>query len=89
MAEFAYNNAKNLSIDHILFELKCGYHPQISYKKEVGPCSKFKSADKLSVELRKLMIVCQENLHHTQEIQKRAMIKALSLETIFLVKKFG
>ena len=67
MAEFAYNNAKNASTGHTPFELNCGYHPQMSYEEEVNPRSKSKSADELSAELRELMIVCRENLHHAQE----------------------
>ena len=68
MAEFAYNNVKNANTGHIPFELNRGYHPRMLYKEEVNSRSKFKSADKLSVELRELMIVCWENLHHTQEL---------------------
>ena len=64
MAEFAYNNAKNTSTSHTPFELNCGYYPQMSYEEEVDPRSKSKSADKLSAELRELMIVCRENLYH-------------------------
>ena len=70
MAEFAYNNAKNASTGHRLFELNCGYHLWISYKEDINPRSQSKSADKLSVELRELMIVCRENLHHAQDLQK-------------------
>ena len=70
MAEFAYNNSKNASTGHTPFELNCSYHPQMSYKEEVNPRSQFKSVDKLSEELRELMVVCCENLHHTQELQK-------------------
>ena len=58
MAEFAYNNAKNASTCHTPFELNYGYHPWMSYEDDVNPCSKSKSADKLSAELRELMIVC-------------------------------
>ena len=68
MAEFAYNNAKNASTGHTPFELNCSYHPRILYKKKVDSRSKSKSADKLSAELRELIIVCQENLHHTQKL---------------------
>ena len=64
MAEFAYNNAKNASTGHTLFELNCGYHSRIFFKEDTDPRSKSKSADKLSAELRELMIVCRENLHH-------------------------
>ena len=72
MAEFAYNNARNASTGHTPFELNCGYYPWMSYKKNVDPRSQSKSADKLSAELRELIIVCQKNLHHAQELQKRA-----------------
>ena len=68
MAEFAYNNAKNANSGHTLFELNCGYHPWMTYKDDVDPRSKSKSADDLSAELRELMIVCRENLHHAQEL---------------------
>ena len=37
MAEFAYNNTKNASIDHTLFKLNYGYHPYISYKEGLDP----------------------------------------------------
>ena len=77
MTEFAYNNAKNASTGHTLFELNCGYHPRMSYEDDVNSCSRFKIADELSAELRKLMIVCRENLHHAQELQKRAYDKGV------------
>ena len=77
MAEFVYNNAKNASISHMPFELNCGYHTRILYKEEVDFRSKSKSADELSAELRELIIVCRENLHHVQELQKRAYDKGV------------
>ena len=77
MAEFAYNNTKNASSGHTPFKLNCGYHPWMSYKEDVNPCSKSKSADELLIELRELMIVCRENLHHTQELQKQAHDKGV------------
>ena len=72
MAEFAYNNTKNTSTSHILFNLNCDYHSQMSYKEDVNLRSQSKSVDKLSAKLRKLIIVYQKNLHHAQELQKRA-----------------
>ena len=77
MAEFAYNNAKNASTGHTPFELNCGYHPRMLYEKDVDLRSQSKSADKLLAELQELMIVCPENLHHAQELQKRAYNKAV------------
>ena len=77
MAKFAYNNAKNTSNSHTPFELNYGYHPRMSYKEEVDSRSKSKSADKLSVELRALMIVCRENLHYAQKLQKQTYDKGI------------
>ena len=71
MTEFAYNNAKNASTGYTPFELNCSYHPQMSYEKDVNPRSQSKLANELSVELKELMIVCQANFYHTQELQKR------------------
>ena len=72
MAKFAYNNAKNASIGHMSFELNCGYHTWMSYEKNIDPRSQSKLVDKLSAELRGLMIFYQENLYYAQELQKQA-----------------
>ena len=68
MAKFTYNNAKNASTGHTPFELNCGYHPWVSYEKDIDPRSKSKSADESSAELQELMIICQKNLYHAQEL---------------------
>ena len=47
------------------------------YEEEVNPRSKSKSADKPSAELRELIFVCRENLHHTQKLQKQAHDKSV------------
>ena len=72
MAEFAYNNAKNASTGHIPFKLNCRYHPWISYKKNLDPRSKLKTAEELSSELQNLIVVYKQNLHHAQKLQKWA-----------------
>ena len=77
MAEFAYNNAKNANTGHTPFELNCGYNFWMSYKDDVNLCFKFKSVDKLSADLRELIIVCRKNLYHAQELQKRAHNKGV------------
>ncbi len=61
MAEFAYNNAKNASTSHSPFELNCGNHSQAFYKEDVNPYFQSKSADKLAIELKKLMIVSKKH----------------------------
>ena len=59
IAEFAYNNAKNANTGHIYFELNYGYYPCVSYKKDLDPRSKSKTAEKLSSQLQNFMTVCQ------------------------------
>ena len=77
MAKFAYNNAQNASSGYTYFELNYGYNVKMSYKDNVNLCSKFKSADKLSIELKELMIVCRKNLHHAQKLQKQVYNKGV------------
>ena len=77
MAKFAYNNAKNASTGFTPFELNCRYHLWVFYKGDLDPRSKSRTAEKLSSELRELMIVCQQNLHHAQELQKRGYDKVV------------
>lgn len=68
MAEFANNNAKNLSTGHTFFNLKCSYHLCLFFEDEVDPCSRSHSTNKLVEELKKLMSICQQNLLHAQEL---------------------
>ena len=77
MADFAYNNAKNASTGHTLFELNYGYHPRVSFKEDVDPHSRSCSANELAEKLRELMEVCCQNLLHAQELQKRAHDKGV------------
>ena len=81
MTEFAYNNAKNASIDHSPFELNCGYHPCVFYEEDLDPYSKSKTAKKLSSKLQNLMAVCQQNLYYAQELQKQAHNKGVKLQS--------
>lgn len=55
---FGYNNAKNTSIGHTFLELNCGYYLQILYKEDIDFYSKWKSANKLIADLKKLIIIC-------------------------------
>ena len=64
MAKFAYENTKNSSTNHILFELNCNYDTKISFKKDINLRSKFRSTNKLVKELKELIkICCQNSLH--------------------------
>ena len=66
MTKCAYNNAKNTSTGYMPFELNCGYYFCIFYKEEeiFDLRSKSKTTEELSFKLQKLMIICQQNLHH-------------------------
>lgn len=57
IVKFAYNNAKNVSTSYTFFKLNCGYHSWMSYENNINSCSKSKSANKLLIELRKLIII--------------------------------
>ena len=84
MAEFAYNNAKNASTGFTPFELNCWYLPRVSYKEDLNPHSKLRSVKDLSFELKELMTLYQENLHHAQELQKRAHDKGVKPQSYAL-----
>ena len=77
MAKLAYNNARNASIGHTSFELNCRYHSRVSYKQDLDPCSKSKTAKKQSFKLQNLMAFCQQNLHHAQKLEKQAYNKGI------------
>ena len=77
MAEFAYNNAKNASTGHTLFELNCGYHHRVSFEEDTNLCFWSKTANKLLAKLWKLMTVCRKNLYYTQKLQKQAHNKSV------------
>lgn len=51
MAEFAYNNSTNASIDYMPFKLNGDYYSRILYEKKFDPRSQSKSVDKLSKNL--------------------------------------
>ena len=87
MAEFAYNNTKNASISHILFEFNCGYHPRVFFKENVDFYSKSRFVNELVKELRELMEICCQNLLYTQKRQKRTYGKKAKSRNYTLGKK--
>ena len=88
-AELAYNNAKNASTGYTSFELNCGYHSCVSYKKEeiLNSRSKSKTAVELFFKLKELIIICQQNLYHAQELQKQAHDKGVKPQSYALGNK--
>ena len=87
IAEFAYNNAKNTSTGHTSFELNYRYHPWVSYKEDLDPHSKLKTAEELSSKFQYLMAVCQQNLYHFQKLQKQAHNKKIKPQSYVLDDK--
>ena len=49
--EFAYNNAKNASTNHILFKLNCGYYFYVFYKEDLDLYLKLRIAEEFFFEL--------------------------------------
>ena len=64
MAEFAYNNAKNVSTRYTLFELNSWYHSRVIDEEDVDPHSRSKIADKLIKKLRNLIAAYRKNLQY-------------------------
>ncbi len=89
MAEFAYNNAKNASTGHTPFELNCGYHPKVSFKENVDPRSRSRSANELVEELRELMEVCCQNLSRHRSYRKEPMTRELRAKAMLRARKSG
>ena len=57
------------------------------YKDDANSYSKLKSVDKLSAEVKKLMIVYHENLYHAQKLQKQAYNKGVKPKSYTLGNK--
>ena len=87
MVVFAYNIAKNANTSYILFELNCRYYPGISFEKDLDPRSKSKTIKELFSKLQKLMVICQQNLYHAQELQNRAHNKEIKPQSYALGNK--
>ena len=87
MTEFAYNNSKNASTSHTLFELNCGYHFCVSLKKKFDAHSKFSSVRELAIKLKKLMDICYQNLLYAQDLQKQAHDKNVKFQSYALGEK--
>lgn len=64
MADFTYNNAKNISANYIPLELYCGFYLQVLFEQDVDPSSRFCLVNKLADELRELINTYCQNLLH-------------------------
>lgn len=77
MAEFTYNKANNANTGYSSFQLNSKYNPYIFFDKEVDPRSKSLAAETLVLELNNWMTICQQNLFHVQEIQRKSYHKSV------------
>lgn len=68
IAEFTYNNIKNMSTGHTSFKLDCSYHPHVSFENKINTHLKFSLANILVQELRELMLICKQNLLYIPEL---------------------
>ena len=87
IAEFIYNNAKNVNTGHTPFELNYSFHLRVFFEDNVKPRSRSCSTNKLVKELRELMDICQQNLLHTQKLQKKAHDKGVKPQSYILGEK--
>ncbi len=62
IVEFAYNNTKNASTGHIPFDLNCGYHSWISYKKKCWSWLSVKISEQASNQAQRADDCLQEEL---------------------------
>ena len=68
ITKFAYNNIKNASTNHTIFKLNCGYHPKITFEKNIDLRSRSYFANKLAKKLKELIEVYCHNLLHAQKL---------------------
>lgn len=68
MAEFTYNDAKNVNTGFTFFKLNRNFQFKILYKENVDPHFRSKIVDELAVELRELISMCKKKLQYTQKL---------------------
>lgn len=57
---------KHVSIDYMLFDLSCGYHLCVMFENEIYLHLGSLSANKKAKKLKKLILICQQNLLYAQ-----------------------
>lgn len=67
--KFTYNNTKNASIDHIIFELNCEYYSHIFYKKNLDLCSKLNIAKTIFQTLKSNSCLYLKPLPHIKTLK--------------------
>lgn len=87
MVEFAYNNAENTIISHIFSELNCSYHPHVFLENVINSRLRSHLTNKQVEKLGKLILICQQNLLQTQELQQQAHDKGVKSQSYASEKK--
>lgn len=77
IVKFAYDSAKNACNGYTFFKLNSNYHPCVFFKDENNPSLRSCLANKLAKELKKVMLIYQQNLLYAQELQKQANNKSI------------
>lgn len=70
IAKFAYNNIQNTITVYIFFKLNYGYYLHVFFKKNFNSFFKSKSADKLLVDQKELIIIYRKKPYHFQKLQR-------------------
>lgn len=89
MAEFAYNNAKNISTSHTPFELNYGSYPENFYENNVDPHFQSKSANEMAIKLQEQMMICKITSNMYKSSKNNFMINMQSVIAITSAKKFS
>lgn len=84
ITEFAYNNSKIDSTDHILFKLNCGYHLWVFFEDEYNVHSRFSLANELATELKKPINIYCQNFLHAQDLWKQEHNKRIKPQSYAL-----
>ena len=82
MAKLTYNNAKNASTGHTLFEPNCRYHSCVFYKKDFDLHLKLKITEELSFKHQNLMAVCSKLFIMPKNFRSKPIIRKSSLEAM-------
>lgn len=87
IAEFEYNNTRNISTSNTFFDHNYNYYPLVFCEDKTDSYSKSRSANKLAKELKHLIEIYQQNLLHIQYFQKRAYNKRVKPSSYTIGKK--
>ena len=80
IAKFFYNNRKNDNTGHIVFELNCGYHPCLFFKKNINSCFNQKRPKNYQANQETWWLFVPKTSIIVKSFRSQLTIKALSLK---------